>query len=63
MRVVVDFGRCEGHGLCVGEAPDVFDVDEENNLQVLAGSPDENMRAALEAAVMCCPTGALTVLD
>jgi ferredoxin len=29
MRVEVDRDRCEGNAVCVGIAPDLFDLDDE----------------------------------
>ena len=30
MRVIVDRDRCEGNAVCLGIAPDVFDLDDED---------------------------------
>ena len=30
MRVEVDHDRCEGNAVCVGIAPDLFDLDDED---------------------------------
>ena len=30
MKVVVDRDRCEGNAVCVGIAPDLFDLDDED---------------------------------
>lgn len=32
MRIIADYDRCEGHGLCVAQAPEVFDLDDEGDL-------------------------------
>ena len=36
-RIVVDFGLCEANGVCMGIIPEVFDLDEEDYLQNVAG--------------------------
>ena len=60
MRIHVDFGLCQGHGVCKEEAPEVFDVDErEGRVIVLAAEPPESQRAAVALAVKYCPTHAL----
>ena len=62
MRIHVDFGLCQGHGVCKEEAPEVFDVDErEGRVIVLAAEPPESQRAAVERAVKYCPTRALKI--
>ena len=36
MRVEVDRDRCEGNAVCVGIAPDLFDLDDEDYAVVKA---------------------------
>ena len=60
MRVHVDFGLCQGHGVCREEAPAVFAVDDRQGVVVLLqNEPPESERAAVEQAVRYCPTRAL----
>jgi ferredoxin len=61
MRVVVDRGLCQGHGVCESEAPGVFSVSRQGVLTVLDESPSEGRRAEVEQAVRYCPTGALRI--
>ena len=67
MRVVVDRELCQGHGVCVGEAPEVFRVVERAGdyaqVEILLESPPEALRAQVEAAVRYCPNRALSLLD
>lgn len=62
-RIVVDRGLCQGHGVCMGEAPEVFDVTREGKLTVLEERPSPSLREQVEAAVKYCPTGALSVAE
>ena len=39
MRVVVDLNRCEANALCMGVAPEVFELTDDDELIVLAGAP------------------------
>ncbi len=61
MKVTVDHNRCEGHGICVVQAPGAFELDDDCDLHYhFAGRdvpPDEEseVRSALDA----CPVAAL----
>jgi ferredoxin len=61
MKVVVDLGVCNLHGLCVESAPDVFEIGDDGALHVLNETPPESLRAAVEKAVRECPTGAISI--
>jgi ferredoxin len=63
MRVVCDYDKCTGLGMCEAEAPDVFEVGDDGSLQILDESPGEDKRAELEAAVEACPTEALSIAE
>ncbi len=61
MKVVVDFDRCESNALCMGIAPEVFEVRDDDFLYVLDERPPEQLRAQLEEAVMACPRSAISL--
>ena len=61
MRVVVNFQLCESNALCVGIAPEVFELDENDNLVVLADQPSEELRERLQEAVRSCPRQAISL--
>jgi ferredoxin len=61
MRVVVDFDKCKSNALCMGAAPEVFEVRDDNFLYVLQEEPGEELRAQVEEAVRVCPTQAITL--
>jgi ferredoxin len=63
MRVVVDRDLCKGHGVCMGEAPDVFQVARDGTMTVLLDHPPEDQRAAVAEAVKYCPTSALSIVE
>ena len=44
MRVVVDFDLCESNAVCMGIAPEVFEVRDDDFLYVLQEEPDESLR-------------------
>jgi ferredoxin len=64
MRIELDASLCLGYGNCIAEAPEHFDLDEDTNLAiVLIENPDEQDRAAVEAAIRSCPAVALKLAE
>jgi ferredoxin len=63
MRVEVDRDVCEGVGMCESMAHDVFELDDDEVLQVLDPEPGEERRAEVAAAVASCPVQALALRD
>jgi len=57
MRIEVDFARCEGNGQCVIDAPDVFELDADDNLIVLNHEPPREHWAQVEEACGHVPSG------
>ncbi|NGO09922.1 ferredoxin [Streptomyces sp. HC44] len=60
-RIVVDFERCEGHGLCEQAAPEVFRLDDEGELHLTRDEVDAEYESVVAAAVRVCPVAALKV--
>lgn len=63
MKIVVDFDRCESNAVCMGIAPDVFEVRDDNFLYILNESPGEDRRADVEEAVDMCPKAAISITE
>jgi ferredoxin len=61
MKIVVNWALCEGNGKCEEAAPELFELDDEDELTVLNENPGEVLRAKLEQAVMLCPKNALSI--
>lgn len=61
MHVDVDLLRCEGNGLCAVQAPEVFDLDDNDQLTVLDSQPDATLHDAVEAAARACPKQAISL--
>jgi ferredoxin len=61
MRVVVDYDRCESNGICMMEAPEVFELRDDDNLYLLQEHPGPELRSKVQAAVAGCPTAAISV--
>jgi ferredoxin len=60
-KVVTEPGRCQGHGKCVTECPEVFDTDEQGYVVVRAVEIPDSLRAAVQRCVDDCPEGALDI--
>jgi ferredoxin len=61
MRVVVDFDRCVSNAVCMGLAPEVFEVRDDGFLYVLQEEPGEELRDKVQSAARSCPTQAITI--
>jgi len=61
MRVHVDTARCETHAQCVFAAPDVFTLDDDDEL-TYDPAPADTSLPAVELAARACPVSAI-VLD
>lgn len=63
MKILVDYDLCEANAVCMEQAPEVFKVDDDDNLHVLVESPGDDLREKVEAAVRLCPRQALAIQD
>ena len=63
MKVVVDYDLCEANAVCMRILPEVFQVDDQDQLNVLVEEPPEAMRDKLKEAVRLCPRQALTIIE
>ena len=63
MRVVVNSMLCESNAVCVGIAPEVFELRDDDLLYVLDEHPPEALRNAVQDAVRLCPKQAISIED
>ncbi|MUL65844.1 ferredoxin [Mycobacterium sp. CBMA 234] len=64
MKIIRDAHKCELHGECLLAAPDVFDIEDDAEfVTVLIPEPGEELRDAVERAVLNCPTTSLRIED
>jgi ferredoxin len=61
VKVIVDYDLCQAHGECAAVAPEVFELDDSDNLNVLIEAPDESLREKVEQAAAVCPVMAIKV--
>jgi ferredoxin len=59
MRVTVDTELCEANAVCESLAPEVFSVDENDELMILAGEVPTELAGRVREAVALCPKMAL----
>jgi ferredoxin len=59
LRIVVDHDECEANAVCVGIAPEVFEVDDDDNLQLHTERPGPELIDRVREAVDSCPKRAL----
>jgi ferredoxin len=62
-RLVVDFGKCTGHGRCYSTAPDLLTYDEEGFVTVRHEPLDlsEDQIPSAKTAVDTCPELAMRI--
>ena len=63
MRVEVDRDRCEGNAVCIGIAPELFDLDDEDYAVIKVDPVPEDQRELAEQSVAECPRAALLRKD
>ena len=63
MRVEVDHDRCEGNAVCVGIAPDLFDLDDNDYAVVKADPVPADQAELAEQSIAVCPHAALLSKD
>ena len=63
MKIQVDFDLCESNALCEAIAPENFEIDDDDYLQI----PDDRVTDAnvdtIERAVASCPRSAISIVD
>jgi ferredoxin len=63
MRVKADYDLCEANGLCEAMAPDTFQLDDDDNLNLLDDQVTAENEGRIRQAVAACPKAALTIED
>ena len=61
MKVVVDFNKCAGLGICESIAPNFFEVDDGGALVLHKEDIGNDELQSVEDAVAGCPTEALKI--
>jgi len=61
MKVSVDYDLCTSNAVCMGIAPEVFEVRDDGFLYVLNENPGPEFDGRLREAVASCPNGAISI--
>jgi ferredoxin len=61
MKIEINYDLCEANAICMGIAPEVFEVRDDDNLYILDEDPSEDLRPKLEEAARRCPKQAITI--
>ena len=61
MKIIVDFELCESNAICVDVAPEIFHINDEDELEILLEAPGERLRSKVEESVRLCPRQAISV--
>jgi ferredoxin len=62
MKVTVGPDLCEANVLCVLAAPEVFDLIDDDVVDILVPKPPPDIESAVADAVIACPKQALRLL-
>lgn len=65
IKLEIDSNLCQGHAVCMGEAPDLFFVGERNDAvgEVLVAYPSEARLEVARRASKLCPNQAIRLID
>ncbi|HEX3707559.1 MAG TPA: ferredoxin [Mycobacteriales bacterium] len=58
-QIIVDWDECEANAVCESILPEVFQVDDNDMLNVLNDRPPEYLLGKVQEAVEMCPKRAL----
>ncbi|MFZ1062196.1 MAG: ferredoxin [Acidimicrobiales bacterium] len=61
MKVIVDYDLCSSNAVCMGIAPEIFEVRDDGFMYVLNENPGPEFDERLREAVESCPNGAISL--
>ena len=63
MRVRVDRDLCEANAVCASLVPEVFEVDDEDNTNILVEEVPPQLLDQVRHAVRSCPKAAISLQE
>ena len=63
MKISVNYDLCTSNAVCMGIAPEVFEVRDDGFLYVLNDKPGPEFDERMRKAVASCPNSAISIAD
>jgi len=63
MKIKVDFDLCESNALCEALAPQNFEIDDDDFLQITEENVTDENRDAVSQAIAACPKSAISLVE
>jgi ferredoxin len=63
MKIKVDFDLCESNAMCEALAPDVFELDDDDFLQLNTDQVTDENEQRVRQAVAACPRAAISLVE
>jgi len=63
MKIKVDFDLCESNAMCEALAPDVFELDDDDFLQLNTDEVTSENEQRVRQAVAACPRAAISLVE
>jgi ferredoxin len=63
MKIKVDYDLCESNALCEAMAPEVFEVDDNDDLQLKTDQTNDESLENVRRAVAACPRAAISLVE
>ena len=63
MKIKIDWDLCESNGLCEAMAPEVFELDDDDFLQLKTEETTPDNISNVKRAVAACPRAAISLED
>ena len=63
MKVIADYDLCEANGLCESFAPETFELDDDDNLNIIDDQVTDANKSFVQQAVAACPKAALSLKE
>lgn len=62
-RIEINYDLCDSQAECCRIAPEVFELDGDDMMQVRNQRPGDELRAKVESAARGCPKGSISLVD
>jgi ferredoxin len=62
-KIQIDWDLCESNAMCEALAPEHFQIDDNDDLQVLDENVTDENQALIEQAVASCPKSAISIVE